>query len=201
MIPRHLLIGTGFLLLLTVGIGFFAWRTRGRVRQEGAVPLAADERPVAPPASGPTEQATLLVADDTSGALRAQSARIPLPSGRQQRAQELLRALLDVYLGPNSPHPLGVGSEIRDVYLVDPGLVVIDVNAAFADSHRSGIQVEELTVVSLIQTLSANIPGILRAKILVDGKERETLAGHADLTNFYDVASVNQLASQMGAGQ
>jgi hypothetical protein len=201
MIPRHLLIGTGVLLLLTVGIGFFAWRTRGRVRQESTSPAMNDERPVAPPASGPTEQATLFVADDSSGVLRPQSTRIPLPSGRQQRAQELLRALVDIYLGPNSPHPLGAGSEIRDVYLVDPGLVVIDVNAAFADGHRSGIQVEELTVVSLLQTLSANIPGILRAKILVDGQERETLAGHADLLDFYDVGGVHQLATQMGAGQ
>jgi hypothetical protein len=34
-------------------------------------------------------------------------------------------------------------------------------------------------------------------KILVDGKERETLAGHADLTGFYDVTAVNQLATEL----
>ena len=56
---------------------------------------------------------------------------------------------------------------------------------------------EELTVTSLIQTLSANIPGILKVKILVEGKQRETLAGHADLSNFFDTSAVNQLASQL----
>ncbi len=57
--------------------------------------------------------------------------------------------------------------------------------------------VEELTVASLIHTVSANTPGILRVKILVDGKERDTLAGHADISDFYDVTAVNQLATQL----
>ena len=93
------------------------------------------------------------------------------------------------------------GADVRSVFLVDPGLVVIDVTASFADGHRSGILVEELTVASLIHTISANIPGVLRVKILVDGKERETLAGHADISGFYDVTAVNQLAAELQAGQ
>ncbi len=56
---------------------------------------------------------------------------------------------------------------------------------------------EELTVASLIETLSANIPGITRVKILVDGAQRDTLAGHVDLTNFLEVAAVTQLAAQL----
>jgi hypothetical protein len=60
---------------------------------------------------------------------------------------------------------------------------------------------EELTVASLIQTLSANLPGILRVKILVEGKQRETLAGHADLSSFFDVVAINQLASQLQSTQ
>jgi len=38
-------------------------------------------------------------------------------------------------------------------------------------------------------------------KILVDGKERETLAGHADLTNLFDTANVQQLAERLKAAQ
>jgi hypothetical protein len=74
-------------------------------------------------------------------------------------------------------------------------------NGAFADSHRSGVLVEELTVASLIHTITANTPNILRVKILIDGKERDTLAGHADLSCFYEVAAVDQLASQLQTGQ
>jgi len=140
---------------------------------------------------------TLYVAYDDPGILRAEAARIPLPSARQQRAEELLRALLEIYLAKNSPHPLAPGADVRAVYLVDPGLAVIDVNGVFANGHRSGVLEEELTVMSMIQTLNANIPGILRVKILVDGKDRDTLAGHADLSDFYDTGGVSQAVGQM----
>lgn len=195
MIPRHLLIGVAAMLALALGMSVYVWRMRSRVAETES--SATYTRPVAPPVAGPTEQATLFVAYDDPGVLRAQSARIPLPAGRQERAQELLRALLERYLDASSPHRLGPGAEVRDVYLVDPGLAVVDLNAAFADGHGSGVLVEELTIASLVQTLSANIPGILRVRILVDGKTRDTLAGHADLSDFYDVSAVRQLAAQL----
>ncbi len=199
MVPRHFFIALSVLLAAVLGMGVYAWHMRGRA---AATPVASvDTRPVIPPVAGNTERVTLFVAYDDIGVLHAQSAQIPLPSVRQQRAEELLRALITLYLEKSSPHPLPPGSDIRSVYLVDPGLAVIDINAAFADGHRSGVLVEELTVASLIQTLSANIPGILKVKILVEGKQRDTLAGHADLSNFFDVSAVNQLASQLQSTQ
>jgi hypothetical protein len=199
MIPRHLVIATAVLLMAAMGLSFYAWHMRKTVAQKPAATI--DTRPLAPPVAGPTEHVTLFVAYDADGSLRATSAQIPMPSGRQQRAEELLRALLSFYLDKNSPHVLGAGAEVRSVFLVDPGVAVIDLNSAFADTHRSGVLVEELTVASLIHTISANISGILRVKILVDGKERETLAGHADLSSFYDVSAVNQLAAQLQSMQ
>jgi hypothetical protein len=191
MIPRQLLIASCVLVIAALVLGFYTWRIRGRmVASENAEQTQA---PVAPPASGPTERVTLYVADDETGKLHAESVNIPLPSGRQQRAEELLRALITLYLDKSSPHPLSPGSELRSVYLVDPGLAVIDMNSEFADGHRSGVLVEELTVVSLIETLASNSPGISRIKFLVDGKDRETLAGHADLSDIYDVAAVGQI--------
>ncbi|MFZ0538755.1 MAG: GerMN domain-containing protein, partial [Candidatus Sulfotelmatobacter sp.] len=156
MVPRHFFIALSVLLGAVLGMGIYAWHMRGRA---AATPVASvDTRPVIPPVAGNTERVTLFVAYDDIGVLHAQSAQIPLPSVRQQRAEELLRALITLYLDKSSPHPLPPGSDIRSVYLVDPGLAVIDINAAFADGHRSGVLVEELTVASLIQTLSANIP-------------------------------------------
>jgi len=199
MIPRHLAIAVAVMLAIALGMSFFLWRMRGR----GSVSESAIGRtvPVAPPAPGPTEQVTLYVAHDDLGALRAVSALIPLPSDRQQRGEELLRALLTVYGGKSSPHVLGNGSEVRAFYLVEPGLAVIDLNSAFADGHRSGVLVEELTVASLARTLSANLPGVTQIQFLVDGKQRDTLAGHADLSGPYDISAMNQLAEQLQGGQ
>jgi spore germination protein GerM len=195
MIPRHFLIAIAALVLIVLGMSVYVWRMRGRA---AAIPVAStDARPVAPPVAGPTERVTLFVAHDEDGTLRAQTAQIPLPSGRQQHAEELLRALLTLYLDRSSPHPLAPGADVRSVFLVDPGVAVIDLNAAFADGHRSGVLVEELTVTSLIHTISYNVPGILKIKILVDGKTRETLAGHTDISDFYDVTAMNALSTQL----
>ncbi len=199
MIPRHLKIGMVVLLLAALGLGVYAWHMRKAVTATAVAPT--DTRPLAPPVAGPTEGVVLFVAHDEDGTLRPESAQIPMPSGRQQRAEELLRALLSIYLDKSSPHVLGAGSEIRSVFLVDPGIAVIDLNAAFANTHRSGVLVEDLTVASLIHTISANTPGILKVQILVDGNERDTLAGHADLSSYYDVSAVNQLAVQLQPGQ
>jgi spore germination protein GerM len=199
MIPRHLQIAVAVLLAAALGLSIYAWHMRKTVAASPVAPV--DTRPLAPPVTGPTEKVVLYVAQDEDGTLRAQPAQIPMPSGRQQRAEELARALISLYLEKNSPHVIGAGTEVRSVFLVDPGVAVIDMNGAFADSHRSGVLVEELTVASLIHTITANTPNILRVKILIDGKERDTLAGHADLSSFYEVAAVDQLASQLQAGQ
>ncbi len=190
MIPRHLVLSVAAMLVLVVAMGIYARHMRRQARELASA--SASALPVAPPASGPTETVTLYVADDASGSLRAQSAQIPLPSGRQQRAEELLRALLRIYQQPGAAHPLSPASDIRSIYLVDPGGAVIDLNAAFADEHRSGILSEQLTVNSLIETLAANAPGIQRVRILVEGKTRETLAGHVDLTDTFDVQTISQ---------
>lgn len=199
MIPRHLIIGFAILLAAALGLSLYALHMRKNAA--APPPAAIDTRPLAPPVSGPSERVVLFIAHDDDGTLRGESAQIPMPSGRQQRAEELLRALLSIYLDKNAPHHLGTGAEIRSVYLVDPGVAVIDVNSAFADTHRSGVLVEQLTVASLIQTVSVNTPNLLKVKILVDGKQRDTLAGHADLSSYYDVTAVNQLATQLQSGQ
>jgi len=198
-IPRNLLISIAVLIVAALGLSIYAWHVRKTVVATPSAPANAGS--LAPPIAGPTERVTLFVAHDEDGTLRPESAQIPMPSGRQQRAEEVLQALVSRYLGKSSPHALGSGSEVRSVFLVDPGAAVVDLNAAFADTHRSGVLVEELMVTSLIQTIAANTPGILKVKILVDGKERETLAGHADLSDFYDVSAVNQLATQLQSTQ
>ena len=199
MIPRQFVIAIAVLVLAVLGLSLYAWHIR---TVAVATPVTStDTRPLAPPVAGPTERVTLFVAQDDTGTLRAESAQIPLSSGRQQRAEELLRALLSLYLDKSSSHALGPGADVRSVFLVDPGVAVIDLNSAFANTHRSGVLVEELTVASLIHTISANTQGIVKVKILVDGQERETLAGHADLSSFYDVTAVNQLVTQLQSAQ
>lgn len=64
-------------------------------------------------------------------------------------------------------------------------LAVVNLTASFAASHPSGLETESLTVLSICGTLHANLPRVTEVRFLVDGQQRATLAGHADLTRTY----------------
>lgn len=76
---------------------------------------------------------------------------------------------------PNALQPIGPGGE----------LAVINLRSSFVNAHPSGVEVESLTLLSMIGTLHANLPQIEQVRFLVDGQPRETLAGHADLLRTY----------------
>ncbi len=108
------------------------------------------------------------------------------------RAQQALHTLLVRCAEKDSTHPLPAGSDVHSVFLPDPTSAVVDLSRALAEQHRSGIMAEQLTVFSMVQTLSAALPRVTRVKFLVDGRERPTLAGHVDLADWMDVAAVAQ---------
>ena len=195
MIPRHLQIAVALLLTGAVLVGLNILRIKRQEEEQAR--QAAYARPVKPPVQGTARPATLVIAYDEEGVLRSQSQTVVLPEEAGARDREVLRALLAHYVERPSPHPLDPGSDVRDVYYVGGNLAVIDTTAAFAEGHRSGILVESLTVASIVETLAANHPGVTRVKILVDGRERDTLAGHADLMAVYDVGQVRNMVERV----
>lgn len=190
MISRPLQIAVIILLLAVFGMGMYVLETKRRA--ELSEMRAQDQRPIAPPVAGSEEAVTLWVARDADGLLHAEQVEAPLPTNRPERERELLRALLGRYQTAGSLHPIGAGADIKAIYLLPDGLAVLDMNAAFADRHPSGVLVESLTVASIAATLQTNSPAVKRLKFLVEGRDRATLAGHADLSGTYDVAVLAQ---------
>lgn len=193
MIPRHFQITITLLLAGILLSGIYMMRLR---REEQAVSQEAVPAPAAPPVVGKQERIRVLVAYDDEQALRWRETEAFMPEDRSARAREALRAVLAQYLQRPSPHPLGKGTDIKEVYLIGEDTMVVDTTRAFADNHPSGILLEDMTLCSLIETLAANVPGVARVKFLVDGQERETLAGHADLMSFYQTATVHELSKE-----
>jgi hypothetical protein len=74
-------------------------------------------------------------------------------------------------------------------------LAVINLRSSFVNNHPSGVEVESLTLLSIIGTLHANLPQIEQIRFLVDGQPRETLAGHADLLRTYPSRDTTQAAT------
>ncbi len=158
---------------------------------------AADREALGAPVVGASERITLTVASDARPDFHRQEVTVALPPEPALRAREVLRALIHEYLKSDSSHPLAKGSEVKNVYLLSDGTAVLDLTSALVDGHPSGILEEQMTIASMVETISANVSGIHQVKILVDGKERETLAGHADLTAIIDVADVNKFVQEL----
>jgi hypothetical protein len=123
----------------------------------------------------------------TSGAAVNEVFLLPLP---------LTGHALDTRPQPTSPHSSGTSDHAATLPVpsTDPDaqpnstggeLAVIDLRGTFVNQHPSGVEVESLTLASIVGTLHANLPQIEQIRFLVDGQPRETLAGHADLLRTY----------------
>ncbi len=133
-------------------------------------------------------------ADD--GSLAPVNIDLPLSPEPALRAKQVLNTLL---AGP-------VDAELRTLppdavllafYLLPDGTGIADFSEALASSTPSGIESEQLAVDSITRTLAANVPQILRLKILIHGQEVETLAGHLDLTEPF-LVNPRALRSSIG---
>jgi Sporulation and spore germination len=154
-----------------------------------------DATPIAAPTTASTEDITLYLANDANASITPTSEPFSLPQAPTLRARALLEKLLSTYSIPTSAHPLQGGPAVDDVFLLtdpqpgagkQPGqLAVVNLRGSFVDNHPSGIQVEALTVQSIIGTLHAALPQITAIRFLVDGQPHDTLAGHADLLRTY----------------
>jgi sporulation and spore germination protein len=189
--PRRIAIVFALLAVAAVALGFYALHLKRKVVRDEQT-AAEQQLAVTPQSNRPPENVTLYVANDNDGTVGKSQVSVPMPVERSERARAALRTLLTQYLKPDSTHPIGKDSDVRQVFLMEDGTAIVDTNSVFADAHPSGVLAEELTVSSLVLTLNANDSGITRVKILVNGQQRDTLAGHADLKRFYEVGSIGQ---------
>jgi spore germination protein GerM len=124
---------------------------------------------------------------DNDGTLVPVSVELPLSNDATLRAKEILNTLL---AGPvdAEARTLPPDAALLAFYILPDGTAVADFSEALATSIPSGIQSEQLAVDSITRTLEANVPQVRRLKILIHGQEVETLAGHLDLTQTFQVS-------------
>lgn len=195
---QRILFAVMLIAAITMAAILIRLRERAQDRlqaMENAAPLSGD------PVSAEPEAITLLIPNDLDGSLTESEHHLPMPQDEAARARVLLETLLHSFQDPHSTHPIaapkseaGDGStqDINEIYLMpipqskdDTQMAVIDLSAAFVASHPSGIEPETLTLLAILGTLHANLPRIAQVRFLVDGRQQETLAGHADLTRTY----------------
>ncbi len=198
-----------FWLLLISVVGMAAFLIRLREGAQDRLLAVQDAVPLASAINAQPVPVTLMLAKDSDGSLEPVQTSAMLPAEATSRARALLVALFREYAVPESPHPLAPLPAVLDVYLLPlptpPGqaqtqnqtqaqtqnqtnpdeMAVVNLSGNFVAHHPSGIEVEALTLLSVANTLHANLPQITQVHFLVDGQLKDTLAGHADLTQNY----------------
>jgi hypothetical protein len=190
MIPRYQRIL--FWSLVGAIVLMMAFLLRGCQQAQKRLTALNNASPLAAPTSTATEDVTLYLANDSEGTITPTTDKAALPQETTLRARALLEYLLAKYGEEDADHPIKSGTAIDDVFVLsDPEgggqLAVINLHGDWVANHPSGVEAEDLTLKSIIGTLHGAFPQMIRVRFLVDGQDRETLAGHAALNRNYPV--------------
>lgn len=194
MIPRYQTVLFVILLAASLAMGGVLWHLRTGAHQR--LLAGEDTAPTRAPLVAPLVQATFMVANDQEDSLETRVLALPLPPSPSGRADAVLGKLLDLYAAPGAAHPVPGGAQsVLNVFLLPEKhganansgseLAVVNLSSKFAASHPSGIETETLTILSICETLRAELPQVTEVRFLIDGQPRATLAGHADLDRTY----------------
>jgi hypothetical protein len=182
-----------FVLVMAAALYFPSLRKQVHKAKEISEKTAEEARrellPPAPVNSGdPKVKAKMFWGSKSeNGTLVPVIVELPLSSDPVLRAKQILNTLL---AGPVDPEArtLPPDAALLAFYLLPEGTGIADFSEALATSTPSGIQSEQLAVDSITHTLQANVPQVQRLKILIHGQEVDTLAGHLDLTQTFQVS-------------
>jgi hypothetical protein len=197
MNPKWRLWLAGVLLVAVIAAALYFPALRRQVNKAKTLTEKSAEQarrellPPTPATSGePRVKATMYWGSTANNGTTVEPVLVELPLSNDPtlRAKELLNTLL---AGPVDPEArtLPPDAALLAFYILPDGTGVADFSEAFANSIPSGIQSEQLAVNSISRTLEANVPQVRRLKILIHGQEVETLAGHLDLTQTFQVSA------------
>lgn len=175
---RRVLVATaGVALAFVLGTVLFL----ALPRWYGAKPVQSAAAPAQTPAAGPARKitATLFYVSDDGLTLKGMQREVPFADSVPMQA----RAIVEAQLAPAAPLMSAIPAEtrLRDVFVTDRGDAFVDLSAEVSARHSGGALDELLTIYTIVNALTVNLPAITRVQILIDGKEVDTLAGHIDL--------------------
>jgi len=75
------------------------------------------------------------------------------------------------------------GVDVREVFLDEKQSAYVDFSRAILQNHSGGTTGELVTISSIVNTLTQTFPKQIRkVRILIDGREAKTIAGHIDIS-------------------
>lgn len=201
--PRNLRI-TLMILAVAVIIGLISLRSlQHRMQHLVQTPTTEEQARrdlLKPPISTPSDveaQTKLFWADGPDKVAPAEVV-LPLSADPVKRARQVIDALILQVPAPEQ-RTLPAEATLLGFYILPDGTAVTDFSDTLTSGMPSGILSEMQAVNSIARTLESNVSGLRRLKILIHGQEVDTLAGHVDLTGFFDLNSPTPPAPQNAA--
>jgi len=100
-----------------------------------------------------------------------------VPNPTKISYKEIVKALLEgSKAGLVNTFPVGVS--VKDVKIVDAEIAFVSFSKNLTKLHQGGSTAEMATIYSLTNSITQNVPGIKKVKILVEGKELSSIKGH-----------------------
>ena len=170
-------------LLAIVGVALvaavFVWAFRSAPRWRSTQAVAAPS-PTAPAPPGRKIKARLFYVSESGTKLTGIERDVAYAENAAEQAREIVAAQVGQVAEP-LVSAVPVGTTLRALFLTDNGQAFVDLSREVAAAHPGGTVNELLTVYTIVNAVTANLPAISSVQVLVDGKEVETLAGHVDL--------------------
>ena len=149
-------------------------------------------RPVPEGREGNKEKVTIYWLSPTDpGQLEPVERELALGTDAAVRARVALESLITGAPTPEQ-RPLPLDTTVLAFYLLEDGTAVADFSEALSHELPSGISTEQLALDAITRTLHAAVPQVRRLRILIEGHEAETLAGHVDLSGAFDLTLMAQ---------
>jgi hypothetical protein len=163
-------------LLLTV----FIWAFRAAPHWRSTTSAVAAPSPTAPAPPGRKIKARLFYVSETGTKLTGIERDIAYAEGSAEQAREIVAAQIGPVAEP-LVSAVPPGTALRALFITDKGQAFVDLSREAVAAHPGGTLNELLTIYTIVNAVTANMPAVTSVQILVDGKEVDTLAGHVDL--------------------
>lgn len=140
---------------------------------------AATAGPPPPPATPKIKARLFYVSDDGLGLVPVER-EVEFGQGVAAQARQIVDAQIE---RPEAPLVSAIpeGTRVRAIFVDERGQAFVDLSAQVSTGHPGGALEESLTVYSIVNAVTANLPAVKAVQILVEGREVDTLAGHVDL--------------------
>lgn len=183
-IPRHLkygLIALGVIFAITLGlfvdvVGHIRSMVGDREAEEN--PFTPPKEPLYKQTDPPMQVKVFFPSTRQDIILSAEDQTIFRSAELANRARQILQKVLEGPKNPDLYPSIPKDTKLQEVFIDDVGTAYVDFSNPISANHPGGMENEQATVYSIVNSLAYNLPEIHQVKILVGGTEAETLAGH-----------------------